>query len=91
MKTYYTEKAWHRAAVEDPRNPSFTIIEIEFQKTGDVLIIAEEEYDEVETCVYDLDVPDDQVLLDGTEYYGDPKDVLDCMTIYKIVDSSKGA
>lgn len=91
MKTYYTEEAWHLAAKEDPRNPSFTIMEIEFQKTGDVLVITEQEYEEVETAVYDLDVPEDQVLLDGTEYYGDQQDVLDVIKVYKVVDDVRGA
>lgn len=53
MKTYYTEKAWHRAAVEDARNPSFTIMEIEF-KAGDTLVIGDEEYSDVE---YSTSVP----------------------------------
>lgn len=86
MKTYYTEDAWHLAAVEDPRNPSFKIMEITFQKTGDTLVITEDEYSEVEFAIDDLDVPEDQVLLDGDEYYGDQKDVLDVINVYKVVD-----
>jgi hypothetical protein len=88
-KTYYTEKAWHLAAIEDPRNPSFTINEITFQKTGDTLVVTEHEYGQISDAVDDLygELPDDDcVLLDGEEYYGDQKDVLDCVTIYKTVD-----
>lgn len=86
MKTYYTEKAWHRAAVEDPRNPSFTIHEIQFQKTGDTLVITDDEYFEVESVIDDLQEPDDGVLLDGEEYYGDQQDVLDAIKVYKVID-----
>lgn len=86
MKTYYTEKAWHRAAVEDPRNPSFTIHEIQFQKTGDTLVITDDEYFEVESVIDDLQEPDDGVLLDGEEYYGDQQDILDAIKVYKVID-----
>jgi len=90
-KTFYTEEAWHLAAKEDPRNPSFTINEITFQKTGDTLVVTESEYCEIECAVYDLDVPEDQALLDGEEYYGDQQDVLDVIKVYKVVDHSSGA
>lgn len=90
-KTFYTEDAWHLAAKEDPRNPSFTINEIVFQKTGDTLVVTEDEYWEIECAIDDLDVPEDQVLLDGEEYYGDQQDVLDVIKVYKCVDSKSGA
>lgn len=90
-KTFYTEEAWHLAAKEDPRNPSFTINEIYFQKTGDALVVTENEYWEIECAVDDLDVPEDQVLLDGEEYYGDQQDVLDVIKVYKVVDDVRGA
>ena len=86
MKTYFTEKAWHLSAIEDPRNPSFTINEITFQKTGDVLVVTTHEYDDISDAIDDLDVPDDQVLLDGEEYYGDQQDVLDVINVYKVLD-----
>jgi hypothetical protein len=79
-KTYYTEKAWHRAAVEDARNPSFTIMEIEF-KAGDTLVIGDEEYSDVEEVLNEC-----PYYYDGDIYQGNPKDVLECVTIYKIVD-----
>ena len=90
MKTYYTEEAWHRAAIEDPRNPSFTIHEIHFQKTGDTLVITDDEYFDVECVIDDLQEPDDGVLLDGEEYYGDQKDILDAIKVYKVVDDESG-
>jgi hypothetical protein len=79
-KTYYTEKAWHRAAVEDPRNPSFSIMEIEF-KAGDTLVIGDEEYSDVEGVLNEC-----PFYHEGDIYQGNPKDVLDCVTIYKTVD-----
>ena len=85
-KTFFTEKAWHLSAIEDPRNPSFTINEITFQKTGDVLVVTTHEYDDISDAIDDLDVPDDQVLLDGEEYYGDQQDVLDVINVYKVLD-----
>ena len=88
-KTYYTEKAWRLAAIEDPRNPSFTINEITFLKTGDTLVVTEYEYSQISDAIDDLNIelPDEEcVFLDGEEYYGDQKDVLDCVTIYKTVD-----
>jgi hypothetical protein len=91
MKIYYTEEAWHLAAKEDPRNPSFTINEIVFQKTGDTLVVTEDEYWEIECAIDDLDGPEDQVLLDGEEYYGDQQDVLDVIKVYKVVDDVRGA
>lgn len=91
-KTYYTEEAWHLAAIEDPRNPSFTINEITFQKTGDVLVVTEAQYSDISDAIDDLDVPDDDcVLLDGEEYYGDQQDVLDVINVYKVVDDTSGA
>lgn len=92
MKTYYTEEAWHIMLVEDPRNPSFTINEITFQKTGDVLVVTEAQYSDISDTIDDLDVPDDDcVLLDGEEYYGDQQDVLDVINVYKVVDDTSGA
>ena len=82
------------AAKEDPRNPSFTINEITFQKTGDTLVVTEDEYGHISDAIDDLDVelPDeDCVLLDGEEYYGDQQDVLDVINVYKVVDHSSGA
>jgi hypothetical protein len=90
-KTFYTEEAWHLAAKEDPRNPSFTINEITFQKTGDTLVVTEDEYGHISDAIDDLDVPEDQVLLDGEEYYGDQQDVLDVIKVYKVVDDVRGA
>lgn len=93
-KTFYTEEAWHLAAKEDPRNPSFTINEITFQKTGDTLVVTEDEYGHISDAIDDLNVelPDeDCVLLDGEEYYGDQQDVLDVIKVYKVVDHSSGA
>ena len=90
-KTFYTEESWHLAAVEDPRNPSFTINEITFQKTGDTLVVTEDEYGHISDAIDDLDVPEDQVLLDGEEYYGDQQDVLDVINVYKVVDHTSGA
>lgn len=91
-KTFYTEKAWHLSAIEDPRNPSFTINEITFQKTGDTLVVTEYEYGHISDAIDDLDVPDDDcVLLDGEEYYGDQQDVLDVINVYKVVDDVRGA
>lgn len=87
MKIHYTEKAWHRAAVEDPRNPSFTIIEIELSQSGDTLIIGEEEYSDVEDALNECETWSDG----GCFYELNPKDVLDCVTIYKSVDSSNRA
>jgi hypothetical protein len=93
-KTYYTEESWRLAAVEDPRNPSFTINEITFQKTGDTLVVTEYEYGYISDAIDDLDVelPDeDCILLDGEEYYGDQQDVLDVINVYKVVDDTSGA
>ena len=82
------------AAKEDPRNPSFTINEITFQKTGDTLVVTEYEYGHISDAIDDLNVelPDeDCVLLDGEEYYGDQQDVLDVINVYKVVDDVRGA
>lgn len=86
MKTYYTEEAWHLAAKEDPRNPSFTIVEISLCSTDDTLVITESEYANIEHYFDNLVCDDDEVLFDGDEYYGNIKDILDCVTIYKTVD-----
>jgi hypothetical protein len=93
-KTFYTEEAWHLAAKEDPRNPSFTINEITFQKTGDTLVVTEYEYGHISDAIDDLNIelPDEEcVLLDGEEYYGDQQDVLDVINVYKVVDDTSGA
>ncbi len=85
-KTYYTKEAWRLSADEDPRNPSFTIVEINLCKTGGTLVITESEYSDIEYHFDNLVCDDDQVLFDGDEYYGNIKDILDCVTIYKTVD-----
>lgn len=95
-KTFYTEEAWHLAAKEDPRNPSFKIMEIHFQKTGDTLVVTESEYFEIEyNTPHILEEEDEdyceQVVLDGEEYYGDQQDALDVIKVYKVVDHSSGA
>jgi hypothetical protein len=78
-KTYYTQKGWYLAAVEDPRNPSFDLIEITIKETGDTLVIADEEYESIESC-------DEDMNLEGDEWSGALRDILDCVTIYKAVD-----
>ena len=78
-KTFFTEKGWHRSATEDPRNPSFTIIEITIKRTGEVLVIAEEEYEDIESC-------DEEEDLQGDEWAGYPEELLECVTIYKTLD-----
>jgi hypothetical protein len=78
-KTFFTEKGWHRSATEDPRNPSFTIIEITIKKTGEVLVIAEEEYEDIESC-------DEDLKLEGDEWNGSPKELLECVEVYKTLD-----
>jgi hypothetical protein len=89
-KTYYTEKGWHIAAVEDPRNPSFNIVEITICLTGDTLVVTTGEYADIERSLSDIKAVDDMgeelILLDGEEFYGNVRDVLDPVIIYKIVD-----
>jgi hypothetical protein len=82
-KTYYTEKGWHLAAIEDPRNPSFNLFEITICKTGDLLVVCEQEYNDIDQAISEIQIEGDQVLLDGDEFYGN---VRDPVTIYKIVD-----
>ena len=82
MKIHYTEKGWHRAAIEDPRNPSFTIMEIEF-KAGDILLIGDEEYFDVEGVLNESESYED-----GGAYDGNVQDVLDCVIVYKTIDYS---
>jgi hypothetical protein len=78
-KTYYTEKAWHLSAIEDPRNPSFTIMEIFITRTGDTLVIAEKEYWKIESC-------DEEGDLQGDEWVGYPEELLECIDVYKTID-----
>lgn len=88
MKTYYTEKGWHLAAIEDPRNPSFNIVEITLEMTGDTLVVTTGEYADIERWFkyVEGESADDQVMLTGEEWYGTVQDILDCITVYKIID-----
>lgn len=90
-KTYYTEDAWRLAAVEDPRNPSFQIIEITLQITGDTLIVTESEYADIEDNLPLIESEEDdeyleQRTLEGDEYFGDLQQIFDIVKVYKVVD-----
>ena len=85
---YYSREGWELSAQEDPRNPSFNVFEITFQKTGDTLTVTQDEYSEIEVAIDMMDVPDDdQVLLDGDECYADQNEILNnVIRVYKKVD-----
>ena len=86
---YYTREGWELSAQEDPRNPSFNVFEITFQKTGDTLTMSQDEYSEVEVAIDQMDAPDDldQILLDGDECYVDQNEILNnVVRVYKRVD-----